>query len=217
MNRHVFNRIHLLITFGLLALTASAEPADNAATVAESAEKAVPLAVGARAPGAALKTADGAGFDLGQALKAKPTVLIFYRGGWCPFCNTQLAELQTYQDRFVALGYQILALSTDAPEAMPATVQKHSLSYTLLSDRAMNTAQAYGVAWRVSSEAAARYATRGIQLAPIPGGGDQHWLPVPSVFIIGRDGVIKAVFSDPNFKVRPPAAQLLTAAEEALK
>jgi peroxiredoxin len=103
------------------------------AAVAEKAESAVSLAVGAIAPGVMLKAMGGVDFDLGAAMATKPTVLIFYRGGWCPYCNTQLAELQKYQDQFVALGYQILAITPDAPEAMPATAEKNALGYSLLS------------------------------------------------------------------------------------
>ena len=39
------------------------------------------------------RAADGTPFDLGAAFSEKPTVLIFYRGGWCPFCNRELGEL----------------------------------------------------------------------------------------------------------------------------
>lgn len=185
--------------------------------VAATAEQAVPLAIGERAPAALVKTATGTEIDLAQAMGGKPTLLIFYRGGWCPFCNTQLVELQAYQERFVALGYQILAVSADASEALPATAEKTRAAYTLLSDREMKAASAYKIAWRVPAEMAARYASRGIALAPIPGSKGEHWLPVPSVFIIGRDGLVKYVFSDPNFKLRPPAAKVYAAAEDALK
>ncbi len=185
--------------------------------VAADAQAARPLAVGARVPAVTLKTSDGADFDLAAALAAKPTLLIFYRGGWCPFCNTQLAELQGYQDKFLALGYQILAVSPDAPGAMPATVEKNHLGYTLLSDVGMQASSAFVVAWRVEAASAERYATRGIALAPVPGEPGAFWLPVPAVFVVRPPGVVAHVFSDPNFRVRPPAAEIFAAAEAALK
>lgn len=186
-------------------------------TVAETAEQAAPLAVGERAPGALVKTAAGEVFDLGKAIAGKPTLLLFYRGGWCPYCNTQLIELQSYEERFVALGFQILALSTDAPGLLGATMEKTHASFTLLSDREMKAAAAYKLAWRVPAETATRYANRGIQLAPIPGSNGEHWLPVPAVFVIGPDGLIKYAVADPNFKTRVPAAKIFEAAQAALK
>jgi hypothetical protein len=41
-----------------------------------------PLLIGRQAPALTLTAADGSAFDLDAALHAKPTVLIFYRGGW---------------------------------------------------------------------------------------------------------------------------------------
>ena len=41
-----------------------------------------PLLVGATVPPITLATVEGQAFDLSEALKQKPTVLIFYRGSW---------------------------------------------------------------------------------------------------------------------------------------
>jgi len=54
----------------------------TAGEVAPSAEQVRPLLIGAQVPEAALRDADGEVFDLRAAMKKKPTILIFYRGGW---------------------------------------------------------------------------------------------------------------------------------------
>jgi len=54
----------------------------QAAPPAASAEQVSPLLIGARAPALTLKQADGSAFDLGDAMTSKPTIVIFYRGGW---------------------------------------------------------------------------------------------------------------------------------------
>lgn len=214
---------HSLLLLVMLALTPGLAPSTRAAEAAVSpalaatAELARPLAVGATVPAVMLKTADGAPFNLAESLAAKPTLLIVYRGGWCPFCNTQLAELQKHQEQFLALGYQILAISTDAPGSMPATVEKNKLGYLLLSDRDMQACSALGIAWRAEPATAERYASRGISLAPVPGEPGAFWLPVPSVFVVRPPGVIAHVFSDANFRVRPPVDALLAAATAAAK
>jgi hypothetical protein len=41
-----------------------------------------PLLVGDTIPQMTLETVEGDSFDLNTAVKEKPTVLIFYRGGW---------------------------------------------------------------------------------------------------------------------------------------
>ena len=67
----------------LLAASAPPATADGTSTsVPASAEEVRPLLVGAVVPGVMLRTPDGATFDLRASIEGKPTVLIFYRGGW---------------------------------------------------------------------------------------------------------------------------------------
>ena len=122
------------------------------AAIPTGAENAVPLKAGDAAPAVIVTAVDGSSFDLGRAIAAKPTILIFYRGGWCPFCNRQLSGIQDYEQKFLDLGYQILAVGTDRPETLRATMTKDRLSYTLLSDRSMVAASAFRVAYRVAGD-----------------------------------------------------------------
>jgi hypothetical protein len=41
-----------------------------------------PLLNGIQAPSVFLRVSDGKSFDLGARLKTKPTIIVFYRGGW---------------------------------------------------------------------------------------------------------------------------------------
>ena len=190
-------------------------PLASHAALAPGASTARPLAVGALAPDATVKTPDGAAFDLGATLAEKPTVLVFYRGGWCPYCTRQLAELAGFEPKFLALGFQIIALSTDAPAGLAPTAEQDHIAYRLLSDRGMAAASAYGVAFRVDAATVEKYRGYKVDLAPVPGEPDARWLPVPTVFVIGRDRIIRFAASNPDFKIRLPAAELLAAAEAA--
>jgi peroxiredoxin len=157
---------------------------------AASAEAARPLPVGADAPTPALQTAAAQDFSLAAAFAQKPTVLIFYRGSWCPYCNRHLAALAGVEPQLLALGYQILAVSPDTAAGLKAMAEKNHLNYALLSDRSMNASAAYGVAFRVPPETEKSYRANGIDLAPAPDGRGA-WLPVPAVFIIDRQGRIR--------------------------
>jgi hypothetical protein len=64
-----------------LILAALAAPA-FAAGVPDDPAKAAPLAIGARIPTVTIRNPDGTEHALGPQSLAKPTVLIFYRGGW---------------------------------------------------------------------------------------------------------------------------------------
>jgi len=54
----------------------------NTDRVASSPERVHPSFVGTKIPEVSVRTADGTPFDLAAAIKTKPTVLVFYRGGW---------------------------------------------------------------------------------------------------------------------------------------
>ncbi|MES1147437.1 MAG: redoxin domain-containing protein, partial [bacterium] len=69
-------------------------------SVPRSAAEAVPLKKGVKAPEATLTTLEGKSIKLSKALHGKRTVLVFYRGGWCPFCNAHLAELGKAEESF---------------------------------------------------------------------------------------------------------------------
>lgn len=203
--------LSFLLALGLSALVRAETP-----ILPASAELARPLAVGSKAPAITLSAADGSAFALGAAFAEKPTVLVFYRGSWCPFCNRQLAALAELEPTLVTLGFQILGVSPDSAAGLRQMTEKNRLNYRLLSDRAMLASTAYGVAFRLSPKIEKTYRDYGVELAPIPG-SEGHWLPVPTVFLVGRDGIIKFVYSNPDYKIRLAASDLLAAAKATMK
>ncbi len=179
-------------------------------------EKVHPLAVGSHAPTPMLRGADDKDFDLAAALAEKPTVLIFYRGGWCPFCNRHLAALADIEIDLRTLGFQLIGITPDEPAQLTPTAQENRVRYRLLSDRGMLAAGAYGVAFRLPQQAGEDYRKNGILLPAAPDGVG-FWQPVPAAFIISRDGTIRFVYSNPDPENSIEAAKLLAAAKEAAK
>src|SRR3990172_326047 len=117
--------------------------------IASSAEEICPIKVGMTIPPLKLATVDGNLFDVNAAFGQQPPVLIFYRGGWCPFCNLQLSQIRKIHPQLLSMGYQLIAVSADRVEKLAETMQKDSLGYTLLSDSKSTAAQAFGLAFRV--------------------------------------------------------------------
>ena len=184
--------------------------------VAQTAEEIHPLLIGAEAPDVTLRDVDSAQVRLRDLLSEKATVLIFYRGGWGPYCNTQLGAIAKIDPRLRELGYQIVAVSPDKPEKLRASLDKGKLTYTLLSDSKMDAARAFGIAFKVDDATLDKHKTHGIDLTEASG-ETHHLLPVPSVFILGTDGVIRFEYVNPNYKVRLDPEVLLAAAKAALK
>ncbi len=196
--------------FGTVAVRRGTSGRQNESdgSVAASAEDIRPLLVGMKVPEVTLTDADGNPVKLYSLIEKKPTVLVFYRGGWCPYCNLQLEQLHTIEDEVLELGYQIVAVSADRPENVEKSVEKHDLKYTLLSDSSKAAAKAFGLAFRVDDKILDAYKKFGINLAKASGVNDDV-LPVPAVFIVGTDGTIIFEYVNPNYKVRLNAQVLL--------
>lgn len=184
----------------------------NGKLVANSAEDICPLLVGEKIPRLKLRTPDGSLFDLNESISKKPTLLIFYRGGWCPYCNMHLAEIRTIEDSLTEMGYQIIAISADRFEKLDETVNKHQMKYTLLSDNEALASKAFGLAFRVSNENVEELKGYNMDIEEASG-NEAHILPVPAAFIVGTGGIIKFAYVNRNYQVRVKADLILAAAK----
>lgn len=185
-----------------------------AATVAIA--ETTPLAVGETIPKGTCVTVANEAFDLLAAAKKQPIAIIYYRGGWCPYCTRHLSQLQQLDPKLRALGYEIIAISPDTPEHVQKVFDEGALTYTLLSDSSMETAKAFGIAFEVDKPMLEKLESYNIDIEAASG-ETHHLLPVPSVFLVGTDGVIDFVHSDPDYTKRIDDGALLHAAEAAAK
>lgn len=172
------------------------------AQLPEKAEDISPLLNGETLPNAVLKSPDGSAHNLLDVLKQKPSVVLFYRGGWCPFCNAHLAEIQQAQDEVVGLGYQIIAISPDSPENLQATDEKQELAYSLYSDANGQLTKSIGIAFKAPERSAD-------MLFEYSAGQNEGFLPVPSVFVVDTSGKILFEYINPDYKVRLSAGLLV--------
>lgn len=156
-----------------------------------------PLLVGEKIPTSILlPNQRGEVVDLNKLVGEKPTILVFYRGGWCPYCSKQLSGLAEISDDLLRLGYQIIAISTDKPEGLMQSAQKGGLHYTLLSDADVAVAKQFGIAFKAPK-------SYWEFLPETTGGKDiDLLLPVPSVFIVSRKGKINFEYINPKYAER---------------
>jgi peroxiredoxin len=190
------------------------QPCIAMAVVAPSPQEVQPVLVGSAAPDAPLRTLDDQATTLHAQLAGKPTVLVFYRGGWCPYCNLQLSELRHLTPELARNGFQLIALSPDRPLELAKTLDKQALEYTLLSDSSATAMQQFGIAFRVDDATAVKYADYGIDLAAASGESHRA-LPVASVFVIDAKGMIAFSYVNPDYRTRVPV-RILRAAVEAV-
>ncbi len=201
----ILSGLGLLLSFTVLSEKVPERPEDIS-----------PLLVGESLPtDLSLTSLEGESVKLQEQWQAKPTVLIFYRGGWCPYCNRQLSGMQEIEPELKEMGYQIIAISPDSPEKLGKTVEKNELSYTLLSDNQLNTAQSLGIAFKLDEATVEKYKKYNIDLYRSAQG--DPLMPVPTVMILDKSGKIKFEYINPNYKERLSAKLLLVAAEVALE
>ncbi len=216
MHLHGFSmlRTTFRVTLAMVSV-ALATVSGYAALPAKDAASVRPVAVGAKVPAAArLQTPDGEAVTLGAALAGKPTLLVFYRGSWCPYCNRHLAALADLEPQLLALGYQIVAVSPDTTGGLKKMAEKNRVAYRLFSDRGLEAATALGLAFRVPEATAKNYTDKGVPLAPIPG-GDGFGLPVPAALIVDAGGVVRFIHADADIKTRLAPEAVLAAARAA--
>ncbi len=199
----------ILALFALLLACAAATAADALAT---SPDRIRPVLLGTELPDVAMTTLAGKETTLKSEIGGKPAILVFYRGGWCPYCNLQLSELRLIRKDAEALGYQIIAISPDRPAELSKTLDKGSLDYTLLSDSRAEAMSAFGIGFTLDDATREKYKGYGIDLEEYSG-ESHHGLPVPSVFIVDGEGLLQFSYVHPDYKARVPGNVVLAAAK----
>ena len=184
--------------------------------IAEDAALVSPLLNGQEVPNVQVDTIDGKTTSLLKALEGQKTILFFYRGGWCPFCNTQMGQLQAIKPELKKLGYRIVGISTDSPAMLQSSLKEQKVDYALLSDFNSNVSQAFGLAYFASEKTTKRYVSRLDLENPLKtnANGEQRLvLPVPAVYLIDEKGLVTFSYVNPNFRVRLDPQVLITAAK----
>ncbi|WP_144142819.1 peroxiredoxin-like family protein [Paraburkholderia sp. BCC1884] len=159
------------------------------------------LAAGENAPAFELPSAWGRTVSLAEVLHKGPAVLVFYRGGWCPYCNIQLRAYQQALPEISQLGASLVAISPQLPDGSLSTAERNALDFAVLSDAGNDVAQSFGLVYSLPEEL--RQALRSVDKALPAINGDESWaLPVPATFVIASDGRIALSHVDIDYRGR---------------
>lgn len=170
------------------------------------------LKVGDTAPDFILPDVDGDPVRLHGALQHGPVVLVFYRGGWCPYCNIHLRGFQRHLPDFAAAGVGLIAVSPQLPDASLTTHEKNELAFPVLSDVGLNATRAFGVAFELPRELLRLYADFGHSLADANGEAGATALPMPATFLIRPDRTIAFAHVEADYTRRSEPLEVLALA-----
>jgi peroxiredoxin len=203
--------------------TAGQLPAEVAAAFAaeppELAAAGLPIGTaqpGDRMPDGELLDVDGKPTTLAETLGARPAVIIFYRGAWCPYCNL---ALRTYQAQLVPAlagrGVPLVAISPQTPDGSLSTRETKELTFTVLSDPGNQLADQLGIRTAPTEGVRAAQLQLGLDLAQVNADGTTA-LPMPTVIVVDAAGVIRWIDVHPDYTTRTEPDQILHAVTETV-
>lgn len=180
------------------------------AQIPENAEEIFPILVGQQIPEVNLLDLNNQTVQLLDLVKEKPTVLVVYRGGWCPFCSTHLAALNDVENDIEQLGYQLIAISPDDVVDLINPDAGEQMSYQLFSDPQSQFIKSIGVAFKTPASLSGYIASKN------PQGSISEVMPVPTLLVINTQGEVAFTYINPNYKQRI-SGELLLAVLKSLK
>ncbi|MDX7953887.1 peroxiredoxin-like family protein [Lichenihabitans sp. Uapishka_5] len=150
-----------------------------------------------------LEHLDGAPFPLADRLAGRPAILVFYRGGWCPYCNVALRAYAAALPEIEAAGATIVAVTPERAEHAVETAQitDGGLGFPIAVDKGNAFARALGLVFAVPESLRPLYREIGIDLAAW-NGDETHELPVPATYVVDQGGVVRWAFVEADFTRR---------------
>ena len=160
------------------------------------------LKVGDAAPDFILPDAQGGPVRLRALLDQGPVVIVFYRGGWCPYCNLHLRGFQSRLPAFRELGATVIAISPQLPDNSLSTREKNDLAFPVLSDVGNKVARQFGIVFELSDRLVELYRQFGHALEDFNGADGSRELPVPATFLLDGKGAIRLAHVDVDYTRR---------------
>ncbi|HTV26165.1 MAG TPA: peroxiredoxin-like family protein [Xanthobacteraceae bacterium] len=167
------------------------------------------LKVGDRAPTIVLENAKGVIVDVGGLLGNGPVIVIFYRGGWCPYCNLELRAYQAMLPDFTAAGASLVAISPEKPGDTVSTAEKNALTFEVLSDIGHKVGRAFGLVYEFTEELKRAYQGFNLDIPALNGTRDEWALPIAATYVIDRDGSIIHAYTDVDYRDRADPRDVL--------
>lgn len=174
----------------------------------------IPLKVGDSVPDVTLRTEEDKEINLRKLMAEKPTVLVFFHGSWCPFCNGHLQSLTEIEEELNKTGGQIFAISLDQPGKLKAMPDREKIHCRLFSDPDAVAAKAFGIVFKIDDVTLEKCKEYGISMEAASG-SDPHNQLHPTVFVANTNGVIRFAYVNPDYKVRLEPKKILEAAQAA--
>ena len=141
-----------------------------------------------------------------------PAVVMFYRGHWCPYCRLNVSAVIQAQGQIKKSGGQIVAIMPETQKYAEQFKSDSGAPFPVLTDLDNGYALSLNLAIWLGTEI--QQLLSYLDLSDFHG-NDGWVLPIPATFVVGRDGLVKARFVDPDFRRRMEIDDLIAAVRRA--
>jgi len=148
-------------------------------------------------------------FNLYNALEKGPIVLFWYRGGWCSYCNMQLAYYQNYQEEIQKLGARMVGIAPENPVMGNETKEDNEISFELLTDTNNTIAREYKIVYTVKPMLY-QMMNKAFDLYDYYDKTNSE-LPLTVLYVIDTKGIIRYAFINDDFTKRAEPKEFIKA------
>jgi peroxiredoxin len=149
--------------------------------------------------------------DSWSLLANGPLAVMFFRGHWCPFCRLNVRAVAQAMERITAVGGQVVAIMPETQAFAGQFKAEAGVPFPVLTDLDNGYALSLNLAIWLGTEI--QHLLSYQDMASFHG-NDGWVLPIPATFVVGRDGIVKARFVDPDFRKRMEIDDLVAALRE---
>lgn len=127
------------------------------------------------------------------------SLILFYRGNWCPICTAQIQELMEYEEKFRSLGIKFRFISSQAHKKSERFAKRTGMNADFLVDPKNRVATKLGILHKGGLPL-------GFQIL-----GFETDMAKPTIIITDKNGKIKFLDLTENYRLRPTPGEILTA------
>jgi peroxiredoxin len=147
--------------------------------------------------------------SLEELLNQAPVAVTFHRGHWCPYCRININALAQAHRQLSAGEGQIVAIMPDRQKFVADLKLQSNVPFPILTDMDNGYALSLNLTIWVGAEIQKMMAGR-LDLPTFQ--GNSSWmLPIPATFVVGRDGLIRASYIDPDYRKRMMISDMIAA------
>lgn len=150
--------------------------------------------------------------SLGSLVAEGPVAVMFHRGHWCPYCRLNVRAVVQAQKQIKEFGGQVVAIMPELQKFTRRFKAESGAPFPVLTDLDNGYALSLNLAIWLGTEIQQLLSYQDMSSFH---GNDGWMLPIPATFVVGRDGLVKARFVDPDFRRRMGIDDLIAAFKNA--